>query len=467
MLQDIGWPGDVPGYDMMDSKHWQRFIDQLHKLTSSTQRPPTATPVAYQCPQRFVYVPKLRHNDSSACAPRCNLDVYFRQQDKRVAEIWMTVWASLCLVSTLLTIFTFIQNTSRFLYPERPIVFLAMCYAIYSCAYIIRAVVGPTAISCDETPSGELYLIQEGLESTWCTIIFLIMYYFGMASSVWWLVLSFAWFLSAAYQWGSEAMQRLGSYFHLAAWALPAVNTIIILVQRRVDGDQLTGMCYVGNQDPTSLLIFVIIPHVIYIVIGAFFILAGFVSLFGIRGKLKREGTTNANLNKLEKLMAKIGAFSILFSVCSATLVGCLLYEYMHMNEWKANTPPCTTVDSKQLQAGSRNDVTLDCQLEESVPITGVFLLKLLMYLLVGVASGLWICSRKTLQSWGAICWRSSRHHKTTSPAHTTTTTAVKNSTSNSASLRANQPIYNYQKCATTNGRPLQAAQASDPMITA
>ena len=77
----------------------------------------------------------------------CNVDVYFRQEDKNFAEIWMMVWSVLCLISTTLTVSTFIIDTSRFKYPERPIIFLAVCYAFYSLAYIIRGIAGPNIIS--------------------------------------------------------------------------------------------------------------------------------------------------------------------------------------------------------------------------------------------------------------------------------------------------------------------------------
>ncbi|KTG01637.1 hypothetical protein cypCar_00033797 [Cyprinus carpio] len=66
-------------------------------------------------------------------------------------------------------------------YPERPLIFLSMCYNVYSVAFIIRSVAGAENIACDRE-TGELYIIQEGLESTGCTIVFLILYYFGMAS---------------------------------------------------------------------------------------------------------------------------------------------------------------------------------------------------------------------------------------------------------------------------------------------
>jgi hypothetical protein len=107
---------------------------------------------------------------------------------------------------------------------------------------------------------GTEYLIQEGLENTWCIIVFLLMYFFGMASQLWWVILTVTWFLAAGRKWGQEAIEALSSYFHLAAWAIPAIKTIVILTMRRVDGDELTGLCYVGNQDISALTGFVLIP---------------------------------------------------------------------------------------------------------------------------------------------------------------------------------------------------------------
>jgi len=60
----------------------------------------------------------------------------------------MTGWAWLCFLSTLFTLLTFWVEPSRFRYPERPIVFLALCYNLLSVAYIIRGVVGAENLSC-------------------------------------------------------------------------------------------------------------------------------------------------------------------------------------------------------------------------------------------------------------------------------------------------------------------------------
>ena len=181
---------------------------------------------------------------SGSCAPRCSpaVDVFWSRRDKDFAFVWMAVWSTLCFVSTAFTVLTFLLEPHRFQYPERPIIFLSMCYNVYSVAFIIRSVAGAENIACDRE-NGELYIIQEGLESTGCTILFMILYFFGMASSIWWVILSLTWFLSAGMKWGHEAIEANSQYFHLAAWAVPAIKTITILAVGQVDGDVLSGVC--------------------------------------------------------------------------------------------------------------------------------------------------------------------------------------------------------------------------------
>ena len=365
-----------------------QYPDLLKLLEEHRLR--TATTPMYPstfCRDRFVRIDK--NNASSSCAPKCNMDVYFQAQDKHFASIWMIVWSALCFVSTSMTVLTFLADTSRFKYPERPIIFLSLCYAVYSIAYMIRAIVGPSAISCDTAPNGERFIIQEGLQSTWCIIVFLVLYFFGMASCIWWVVLTLTWYLAAGRKWGQEAIETLSSYFHLAAWAVPAIKTIVVLTLRRVDGDELTGLCYVGNQDQLSLIAFVLVPLCLYLFIGTVFILSGFVAMFRIRKDLQQDG---ANIRKLEKLMAKIGIFSVLYTVPASCVIGCYFYELLNFESWQINAKnkPCRTLNSGELQ----------CTLSQSIPTVEVFMLKIFMLLVVGITSGMWIWSSKTVTSW-------------------------------------------------------------------
>nr|QEF51153.1 frizzled9/10 protein [Eupentacta fraudatrix] len=374
----------------------------------STTKSPNVT-VSCHNHDRFVYLPQTE------CTPRCVNDVLYRRADKDFAELWISVWSILCFVFTSLTIFTFLIDRSRFHYPERPIVFLSMCYNMFAIAYIIRLAAGPYKISCESMTSsadGDLYLIQGGLESTLCTIVFLIQYYFYMASSIWWVILTITWFLAAGMKWGYEAIATYSSYYHFAAWALPAAKTIVVLLSRRMDGEELTGMCFVGNQDRVSLGWFVIAPLVVYYVVGTVFIMLGFFCLFRIR-KVMREGGTN--IDKLEKLMVRIGVFSAMYLVPATTVIACLFYQHANMDEWREKA-----LQSEPCPRGHEGP----CLIGESIPSTAVMLIKIFMFLVVGITSGMWIWSSKTVSSWQHCLTNISSTHPPRKAADTNGTAA-------------------------------------------
>lgn len=78
--------------------------------------------------------------------------------------------------------------------------------------------------------------ITQGTKHELCTLLFMVLYFFGMASSIWWVILTLTWFLAAGLKWGHEAIEANSQYFHLAAWAAPAIKTVTILAMGKVDG---------------------------------------------------------------------------------------------------------------------------------------------------------------------------------------------------------------------------------------
>ncbi|XP_005112462.1 frizzled-4 [Aplysia californica] len=389
----VNRPGDLPGY------------------RGSGVKPPSNVPkqnflpcvqLGYRHPMKYTFI-----NRTERCAMLCDQDDAFTEDNKYFANVWMAVWAGLCFVSTLFTILTFLIDSQRFRYPERPIILMAMCYNIYSIAYIVRLIAGRDDIACDhESQSGLNILIQEGLENTDCAIVFLLLYFFGTASALWWVVLTFTWFLAAGLKWGHEAIQVHSSYFHLAAWAIPAVKTIVILVMRDVDADELTGICYVGNQNTSTLMGFAIVPLIAYLVLGSSFLIAGSVSLVKARRTAQADkapsssgssGVTSSSTaaaareDKLHVLMVRIGIFSVFYTVPAVCVISCLLYEYASRDGWYLGGTSSTSSSSSSPSSSSSSS---------SSPVIGVFMLKVFMTLVVGITSGIWVCSTKTLGSW-------------------------------------------------------------------
>jgi frizzled protein 1/7 len=139
---------------------------------------------------------------------------------------------------------------------------------------------------------------------------------------------------------------------------------------------------------------FVLVPLLFYLILGACFLMAGFVSLFRIRIVMKHEGNKT---DKLEKFMVRIGVFSILYMLPAIIVICCLFYEQSVYTKWidywlkrnliEFNLPPDyvtqTLVDA-----------------DRSSLVFSLFMIKYAMMLVVGITSGFWIWSHKTLSSW-------------------------------------------------------------------
>ncbi|XP_013172432.1 PREDICTED: frizzled-2 [Papilio xuthus] len=340
------------------------------------------------CACRAPLVSVRAHNASvpglANCAAPCR-GPFFSREEKEFAAVWIALWSGLCAISTLMTLTTFLIDSQRFKYPERPIVYLSACYFMVALGYLARLVLGHDEIACD----GAVIKTSANGPSA-CTLVFILVYFFGMASSIWWVVLSFAWFLAAGLKWGNEAIAGHAQYYHLAAWLVPAAKTVAVLLAGAVDGDPVAGICYVGNSSPENLKKYVLAPLIVYFALGATFLLAGFVSLFRIRSVIKRQGGIGAGskADKLEKLMIRIGVFSVLYAVPAGVVIGCLAYEAGGRAGWLRRVacgPAC----------GPR-------------PLYSALMLKYFMALAVGITSGVWIWSGKTLESWRRV-WRGGR----------------------------------------------------------
>ena len=377
--------------------------------TSTTSRPPhhrtTSSPkvnAAWQENQRvnccscrtpFVSVmdgkfkPSLRDistGDVRGCVMPCN-GTYFTSDQENFASFWIGLWAVLCFISTLVTSLTFLIDMQRFRYPERPIIFLSFCYCFVAIGYIIRFVAGYKTVACDS--HGLMRYETSGPAA--CTIVFLLIYFFGMASSLWWVILSFTWFLSAGMKWSTEAITNYSQYFHVAAWLVPAIQTIAVLAMSTVDGDPVSGICFVGNHNLHSLMVFVVVPLLVYLVFGTSFLIAGFYSLVRIRKVLRMQTDKLIKTDKLEKLMIRIGVFSVLYTVPATIVVACYFYEFVNRRSWE------------------RSVVCKDCFDQNQVrPDHSVFIIKYFMALVVGITSGFWIWSGKTIESWKKFCYR-------------------------------------------------------------
>jgi frizzled protein 1/7 len=178
------------------------------------------------------------------------------------------------------------------------------------------------------------------------------------------------------------------------------VKTITVLAMGKVEGDVLTGVCFVGIMNQDALKYFVFLPLLGYLIVGFLFLFAGFVSLWRIRTLIKMDGTRT---DKLEKLMLRIGFFSVLYMAPMLMLLACYYYEQASLASWQL---------SWLSEVCQRREYGIPCPLIgtnseiPAKPYFWVFLLKYLTTVMAGITSGFWIWSEKTLNSWANLYHR-------------------------------------------------------------
>lgn len=102
-----------------------------------------------------------------------------------------------------------------------------------------------------------------------CTLFFMVLYFFTMAGSVWWVILTITWFLAAVPKWGSEAIEKKALLFHACAWGVPGALTVTLLALNKIEGDGISGVCFIGLYDIDALRWFVLAPLCLNVAVSA------------------------------------------------------------------------------------------------------------------------------------------------------------------------------------------------------
>ena len=331
--------------------------------------------------------------------PNCSVNcsgIFFTDFERNtVAPALILFFALVCVVFTVFTVATFLIDRRRFHYPERPIIFLSFCYLVIAVAYIVGVIsklAGGSggAFSChgDSNRRSNVFQKLPNSETTFksasCVILFVVVYFFQMASAMWWVVLTFTWFLAAALKWGEEAVEKLWLLYHIVAWSIPAIQVVLVLALRLVDGDQLSGICYTGHATNVGLGVFVFLPLFVYLALGVVFLVIGFTALVNIHRQLQRDPQKSS---KLGRLIMRIGIYSLLYIIPNVILLIIYLYELSSNENWQLSyVESCSGTES-------------ECNSSQS-PSFAAFMLRYIMLFAVGVCSTSWILSSKTVAAW-------------------------------------------------------------------
>lgn len=197
-----------------------------------------------------------------------------------------------------------------------------------------------------------------------------------------------------------------------------------------------------GRQNTKSMLIFVLIPQLIFLIVGLLAFACCIVQLFKIKRVLRQRqlapSATMTNLDaqsrylvyhsdqqsefdatvvdnsdmgaparssnlscyccqslRWDSLSTRLGFFSLLYIVPAVTVLSCDFYEYLNRDKWLAGDP--LNVISRIIKSTSSPLSEID-QKKEITP--EVFLLRTFMSLVTGFATCLWMLSVKGIEPW-------------------------------------------------------------------
>ncbi|XP_061400309.1 frizzled-3 [Musca vetustissima] len=317
------------------------------------------------CPTNFTV--NLFNPDE--CVPQCSRDGFHTTQQKKIAESLILGLSAICFVLTLFSLVTFWAEPTRFGYPERPVLFLCLCYNLFSVCYLERIVF--------HNSSRAMALMEDPLSKTQhpacslappCLASYITTSYLSLCAATWWLIFALCFYLSSHKKWSSEALEKKSGLFHVLAWVPPLAPPIAALLMEKVKPNELTGMCTAPG--------FVEIPTMVLLLLGFFFTLRASRSLHA----LQQQMLPTFGHQRFSQIRKRFLIFSLLFLVPTLAGVVSRFFE-PHMD----SVPTCSTRE--------------DCASPTPL-IAWPTLLRLFFQLTGGTLTGMWVWSRKTCESY-------------------------------------------------------------------
>ena len=398
---------NITGFDRPDRVY--RCGDVV--TTPTTEQPSsmgTERPATQACPVTQLLVGNstpgyTNHHFSGyqGCGLPCDgsliYDIYYANT-LEVVNIVLAVISAFLVVILIFTVATAGIDHSRFPYPQRPFAFMAVCYLIINFVKFIVSVstaTGSLGGCAEDHQFVHIKLpnsVTEGNDSLQivCILKAVILYYFQMSLWIWWITLTFCWFLAAKLKWAEEAIQRFWVLYHALGWGIPLLHIILTLSLQAVDGDFITGDCYLGNVNTVALGVGVFAPTLVYLLIGIVFLGITLHSLYDIR---KQVGSPHQKGQMIKKLIIRVSVFSFVLVLPNLIYLLLLVVEMIERANWHRYTLCLSaTLDEQSLLE--------ECSLPQQPTPVAFMTVKTIIWQLQALSVFTWIMSKKTVASW-------------------------------------------------------------------
>nr|XP_034984516.1 smoothened homolog [Zootoca vivipara] len=334
------------------------------------------------------------------------LNIQLPEQPARVSVFWFCLpfWA---------TFLADWKNSNR--YPAVILFYVNACFFMGSIGWLAQFMDGARSeIVC--RADGTMRLGEPTSNETLsCVIIFVIVYYSLMSGVTWFVMLTYAWHTSFK-ALGTTYQPLVGktSYFHLVTWSIPFVLTVAILAVAQVDGDSVSGICFVGYKNYRYRAGFVLAPIGLVLIIGGYFLIRGVMTLFSIKsnhpGLLSEKAAS-----KINETMLRLGIFGFLAFGFVFITFGCHFYDFFNQAEWERSFREYVLCEANVTIATQTNKPIPDCEIKNR-PSLLVEKINLFAMFGTGISMSTWVWTKATLliwkRTWGRLTGQSSNEPK-------------------------------------------------------
>ncbi|KAM4747852.1 protein smoothened [Rhinophrynus dorsalis] len=343
--------------------------------------------------------PKSWYEDVEGCGIQCQ-NPLFTKKEHREMHVYIAIFSSVTIFCTFFTLATFLsdwKNSNR--YPAVILFYVNACFFVGSIGWLAQFMDGARdEIVC--RGDGTMRLGEPTSNETLsCVIIFIIVYYSMMSGVIWFVMLTYAWHTSfKALGTTHQPLSGKTSYFHLVTWSIPFVLTVAILAVAQVDGDSVSGICFVGYKNYHYRAGFVLAPIGLVLIIGGYFLIRGVMTLFSIKsnhpGLLSEKAAS-----KINETMLRLGIFGFLAFGFVLITFGCHFYDFFNQAEWERSFREYVLCEANVTIAEQTNKPIPECDIKNR-PSLLVEKINLFAMFGTGISMSTWVWTKATIIIW-------------------------------------------------------------------
>ncbi|XP_061523698.1 protein smoothened [Phycodurus eques] len=339
------------------------------------------------------------YKDVEGCGIQCD-NPLFTEEEHDDMHAYIAYFGTITLLCTFFTLATFLadwKNSNR--YPAVILFYINTCFFVGSIGWLAQFLDGARdEIVCKSDNTMRLGEPSSS-ETLSCVTIFIIVYYSLMSGVIWFVMLTYAWHTSfKALGTTQQPLTGRTSYFHMVTWSIPFVLTVAILAIAEVDGDSVSGICFVGYKNYRYRAGFVLAPIGVVLVVGGYFLIRGVMTLFSIKsnhpGLLSEKAAS-----KINETMLRLGIFGFLAFGFVFITFGCHFYDFFNQAEWERSFREYVLCEANVTIASQTNKPIPECTIKNR-PSLMVEKINLFSMFGTGIAMSTWVWTKATILIW-------------------------------------------------------------------